>query len=208
MNMHTIPSFDIRNAFRDPRAVHFQDDIRRAMLKARAPGQGAVLPPSQHDKWTECDAPRVPSHAENCRTVLHHLETGEDSRSGLSERTGIPERTLDRVLLDLRNDGHIVRRRRDRAALYCIAPAGVQAISAPPPVVLEAPRRKKVVSADRVDTVFHLLSQQPATRTAIQRALKVGASTVEDCLRALRLQELIIWVRCPKTNVKTYMVKP
>ena len=202
MNMHPIPSFDVHNAFRDPRSAWFQDDIRRAMLKARAPGQGAAVP-----AWERDDAPRVPSHAENCRSVLQHLETGEDSRSGLSERTGMSERTLDRVLLDLRNDGHIVRRRRDRAALYCIAPTGVAAIIAPPPPPPPAVRRQKVVSADRVDAVFELLSQQPATRTAMQRALKVGASTMEDCLRALRVQELIIWIRCPKTNVKTYMVR-
>ena len=213
MNMLAIiPSFDVRNAFRDPRAVHFQDDIRRAMLKARSPGQGAALPPSpQGDGDAELIIePRLPSHAENCRTVLQHLENGEDGRTGLADRTGLPERTLDRVLRDLRDMGHIDRRRRDRAALYCITPAGLDVISVPQPVsvAVDIPRKKKGPSAANVDAVFALLSAQPATRTAMQRALKVGASTMEDCLRVLRVQGLIVWVRCPKTNVKTYMVKP
>lgn len=212
MNMMTdIPPFEIKNAFKDWRAVYFQDDIRRAMLKARSPGQSAALPPSpQAESGEKLPAPpRMPSHSESCRTVLQHLENGEDGRSGLTERTGLPEWTLERVLRDLRDSGHIERRRRDRAALYCITPAGVAAVNVPPPVSVTAnmPRQKKGPSAEKVDAVFRLLSDQPATRAAMQRALKVGESTLEDCLRALRVQDLIIWVRDPKTNIKTYMVK-
>lgn len=210
MNMQIIPPFEIKNAFRDPRAVHFQDDIRRAMMK-HTPGRVAALPKPEVDQiGDQTAAPRLQTHAENCRWVLRHLENGEDGRSGLAERTGLPERTLDRVLRDLRDSGHIVRRRRDRAALYCITPAGVDVVSVPLPVSVaqDMPRQKKGPSAEKVDAVYRLLCVQPATRTAMQRALMVGASTMEDCLRALRVQELIVWVRDPKTNIKTYMVKP
>ena len=197
MNMHAIPSFDLRNAFRDPRSAWFQDDIRRAMLKARTPGQVAAVPPSVRPA-----AIYVPTHRDNLRAVLLHLVDGEDGRTGINASVGLPEKTLERVLLDLREMGHIDRRRRDRAALYCITRAGLDAVSAPVSVVQEAPqeepkgpRKSRGPTAANVDAVFAVLSMQPATRAALQRACGVGSSTVEECLRVLREQDVILWVR-------------
>lgn len=208
MNMMTeIPPFEIRNAFRDPRAVHFQEEIRRAMMKARAPGQMAcALPPPA------AVAPPM-NHAQNCRTVLMHLVDGEDGRTGLTAILPLQHRTMDRVLAELHDKGFITRGKRDRSAVYHITPAGVDAIDAPlepekrPEPMPTGPRKKKGPSTANVDAVFRMISAQPATRVAMQRALGVGASTMEDCLRVLRLQDRIMWVRDPKTNIKTYMVR-
>lgn len=204
MNMQIIPSFDIRNAFRDPRAVHFQDDIRRAMLASRTPGQMVCPAPDA--------VPAPMGHAQNCRAVLMHLADGEDGRTGISAVVPLPYRTMDRVLGELRDRGHITQRRRDRAALYHITAEGLAAIDAPMPAAKEpkapgAPRQKRGPSAANVDAVFALLRIQPATRVEMQRALGVGSSTMEECLRALRLQDRITWERNPVTNIKTYRVR-
>ena len=209
MNMMTdIPSFDIRNAFRDPRAVHFQDDIRRAMLKSVALVKEAPLPKEPR----EPRAPVVPrtTHSNNCLAILRHLADSEDSRAGLFQATRQPKRTMDRALRDMRDKGQVERIFREGAVIYRITPEGAGAISVPQPASVAGDTHcsKHRASAEKVDAVFALLSAQPATRAAMQRALRVGSTTMEACLRALRLQDLIIWVRCPKTNVKTYMVKP
>jgi DNA-binding HxlR family transcriptional regulator len=208
MNMMTdIPPFEIRNAFRDPRAVHFQDDIRRAMLKALAPVKEAPIPKEPREPRAAV-VPRT-THAKNCSAILRHLADSEDSRAGLFQATCLPKRTLDRALRDMRDKGQVERSQRDRVIVYRITQEGTDVISAPQPVSVaqNTPRQKKGPSAEKVDAVFQLLSAQPATRAAMQRALKVGASTMEDCLRVLRIQGLILWVQDPKTNIKTYMVR-
>jgi DNA-binding transcriptional ArsR family regulator len=207
MNMMTeIPPFEIKNAFKDWRAVYFQDDIRRAMIKAIAPVKETPLPREPR----EPRAPVVPrtTHSNNCLAILRHLADSEDSRAGLFQATRQPKRTMDRALRDMRDKGQVERIFREGAVIYRITPEGAGAISVPPPasVAGDTDCSKHRASAEKVDAVFALLSAQPATRAAMQRALRVGSTTMEACLRALRAQNLIVWVRCPVSNVKTYSV--
>lgn len=207
MNMQIIPSFDIRNSFRDPRAAWFQDDIRRAMLAARSPGQVAALPPS-----VPVAPIHVPTQAENMRAVLLHLSDGEDGRAGLNAAVPLHYRTMERLLRALLDRGHITRGMRDKAAAYRITPAGLDAIAAPavqeaPQEEQRAPRRIRRATAANVQAVFAVLSMQPASRVALERACDMGSSTVDECLRALREQDVILWVRDPQTNIKTYKVR-
>ena len=208
MNMMTdIPPFQIKNAFRDPRAAWFQDDIRRAMLAARSPGQVAALPPS---------VPVAPVHvatqAENMRAVLQHLSDGEDGRAGINAAVPLHYRTMERLLRALLDRGHITRGMRDKAAAYRITPAGLDAAPTAQQEPQEEPpkakRKLRGATAANVDMVFRVLSMQPATRAALERACSMGSSTVDECLRTLREQDAILWVRCTRTNVKTYKVKP
>lgn len=208
MNMMTdIPPFEIKNAFKDWRAVYFQDDIRRAMMASRTPGQVAALPPS-----VPTASVHVPTHRDNLRAVLMHLADGEDGRTGLNARTGLAEKTLDRVLRELHDRGHITKGKRDRSAVYRITPAGMDAIAAPavqeaPQEEPKGPRKSRGPTSANVDAVFAVLSVQPATRAALQRACGIGSSTVEECLRVLREQDVILWVRDTRTNIKTYKVR-
>ena len=207
MNMlPIIPSFDIRNAFRDPRAAWFQDDIRRAMLKGLAPVKEAPPPPAPMEPRTGM---RISSHAENCRTILRHLADSEDTRSGLFAVTGFTKRTLDRVLRDMREKGQVERSHRAGFVVYRIAPPGVDVLDTPLPVaVAKGPAHpKKSPSERKIDAVLALLSAQPASRAAMQRALGMSRSAVDDCLRLLRIQGLILWTQDPMTSIKTYKVK-
>ena len=207
MNMlPIIPSFDIRNAFRDPRSAWFQDDIRRAMLKGLAPVKDAPPPPMPMEPRTGM---RISSHAENCRTILRHLADSEDTRSGLFAVTGFTKRTLDRVLRDMREKGQVERSHRAGFVVYRIAPAGVDFLAAPQPVAVSKrmAHPKKSPSDRKIDAVFALLSAQPASRAAMQRALGMSRSAIDDCLRLLRVQGLIVWTQDPMSSIKTYAVK-
>jgi len=208
MNMMTeIPSFDIRNAFKDWRAVYFQDDIRRAMIKAIAPVKEAPLPKEPK----EPRAPVVPrtTHSNNCLAILRHLADSEDSRAGLFQATRQPKRTMDRALRDMRDKGQVERIFREGAVIYRITPEGADATSVPQPasVAGDTDSSKHRASAEKVDAVFALLSAQPASRAAMQRALGMSRSAIDDCLRLLRVQGLVLWTQDPMTSIKTYKVK-
>ena len=206
MNMMTeIPPFDIRNAFRDPRAVHFQDDIRRAMLKGLAPVKEAPLPPAPR----EPTGVAPPSNADNCRAILRHLSEAQDSRANIFQLIGLAKRTLDRALRDLRDTGRVERLHRDKVVMYRITPEGADWLATPrPPSVARGMSHPKKSPSDRkIDAVFALLSQQPASRAAMQRALGMSRSAIDDCLRLLRVQGLIVWTQDPMTSIKTYSVK-
>jgi hypothetical protein len=206
MNMlATIPSFDVRNAFRDPRSVHFQDDIRRAMLKGLGPVKEA--PQAPEPKPPRDSEMRAHSQADNCRAILRHLTIGEDDRAGLFEVTGLPKRPLDRALRALRDKGHIVRSYRDRVVVYGITPAGTDTLNAPASIARNMAVPKKAPSDSKIDAVFALLSKVPASRAAIQHVLGMSRSAVDDCLRLLRVQDLIVWTQDPMTSIKTYAVR-
>ena len=206
MNMQIIPPFEIKRAFADWRAVYFQDDIRRAMLKGLAPVKEAPPPPAPMEPRTGM---RISSHAENCRTILRHLADSEDTRSGMFTATGFTKRTLDRVLRDMREKGQVERSHRAGFVVYRIAPPGTEVLDAPQPLAVakgmahlnKAPRNSKI------DAVFALVSAQPTTRAAIARGLCMSISAVDDCLRLLRVHGLIVWVQDPMTKTKTYSVK-
>ena len=206
MNMlPIIPSFDVRNAFRDPRSVHFQDDIRRAMVKGLAPLKEAPLP--SEPKALRDSEMRAYSQADNCRCILRHLSAAEDDRAGLFEITGLPKRPLDRALRALRDKGHIQRSYRDRVVMYNITATGTDALNAPVSVARRMALQKKAPSDSKIDAVFGLLGKQPASRAAIQHVLGMSRSAVDDCLRLLRVQDLIVWTQDPMTSIKTYAVR-
>ena len=209
MNMMTdIPPFEIRNAFRDPRAVHHQEEIRRAMLKGLAPVKEAPLPKEPREPRTDA-VPRT-THAGNCRAILSHLQASEDSRVELAQVTALPKRSLDRALRDLRDRHRVERFCRDRVVMYRITPAGTDWLAMPmaPPVEKGAAHPKKAPTNAKIDAVFAVLSAQPATRAALARALGLSRSAIDDCLRLLRIQGLIVWTQDPMTTIKTYAVKP
>jgi DNA-binding transcriptional ArsR family regulator len=209
MNMMTdIPPFEIKNAFKDWRAVYFQDDIRRAMIKAMTPVKAA--PPPPEPKEPRPAGMRISSHAENCRTILRHLADSEDTRAGLLTAIDLTERTLQRALRDMREKGQVARSHRAGFVVYHIAPAGTDVLALPQPVAVAKTMAhpKKAPSNSKIDAVFALLSTQPAPRAAIARALGMSRSAVDDSLRLLRVQGLITWVQDPMTSIKTYKVKP
>ena len=205
MNMQIIRSFDIRNAFRDPRSVHFQDDIRRAMLRAMTPVKEAPPPPAPR----EPTGVAPPSNADNCRAILRHLSAAEDSRANIFQFIGLAKRTLDRALRDLRDTGRVERLHRDKVVMYRITPEGADWLATPrPPSVAKGMSHPKKSPSDlKIDRVFALLSAQPASRAAMQRALGMSRSAIDDCLRLLRVQGLIVWTQDPMSSIKTYSVK-
>ena len=205
MNMQIIPSFEIKNAFQDWRAVYFQDDIRRAMLKGLAPVREAPPPPAPR----EATGVAPPSNADNCRAILRHLSDAQDSRANIFQIIGLAKRTLDRALRDLRDTGRVERLHRDKVVMYRITPEGSDWLATPRPasVAKGMAHPKKSPSDTKIDAVFALLSQQPASRAAMQRALGMSRSAIDDCLRLLRVQGLVVWTQDPMSSIKTYSVK-
>ena len=92
---------------------------------------------------------------------------------------------------------------------YRITPDGTDWLAEPQPVAVSKGMAfpKKAPSNNKIDAVFALISKQPASRAAMQRALGMSRSAIDDCLRPLRVQGLIVWTQDPMTSIKTYSVK-
>jgi hypothetical protein len=203
MNYRTdIPSYDVRNAFRDPRSSHFQDEIRKAMQ--------ATMKPRKPEPHSPLFDTAVPIRTKVREYLAKH---GHSSRADIGQATGYASRQVDSALRFMRERDHVSCYRADSVNLYGLTPLGMAVMEDPEPQPTGTPIAVKLRLApaeEIIESVFdYILMTGACTRMEIVSALNMSESTLENVFRTLRFEGRLITVDSTVGRKHTYdVVKP